>query len=161
LARAILFDLTSAPPATATAWPEQIMNVTYGDTIQLVGYDIPGGTIRAPGDVLPVSLLWHALDTVPQNYTVALFVMAEDGTLIAQQDAFPAYNFEPMTTWRADSLHRDNHGLQLPSDLAPGTYELWAALYHWQTPDERLPVTDATGAELGSYAVLATITIQP
>ena len=161
LARAILFDLTSAPPATATHWPEQTVDAVYAENIRLVGYDIPGGTTRQPGDVLPVSLLWQALDSVPQDYTVALFLLAEDGMPVAQHDTFPAYYFEPMTTWRPGSLHRDNHGVQLPDSLPPGEYELWAVLYYWETPNDRLPATNAIGESIGDHVVLNTITVQP
>lgn len=159
LARAVLFDLTSAPPTPDLSWPEYPVNVTYGDQVHLVGYDLPGGTSRQAGDVLPVSLLWEALTPVANDYTVALFLFAEDGSLVTQHDAFPMYYFDPMTAWRPGSLHRDNHGLPLPDTLPPGEYELWAVLYFWQTPNSRLNVTGPDGSSIGDHAVLTTITI--
>ncbi len=59
------------------------------------------------------------------------------------------------------SLHRDNHGLQLPEDLAPGEYELWAVVYWWEAPADRLPVTAPNGDPIGDHAVLTAITIEP
>jgi hypothetical protein len=152
--------MTPAPPPTAEEWPAHAVGATFGDSLRLVGYDVPGGTIRSPGDILPVSLLWAASAPVPQDYTVALFVMSPDGTLVAQRDSYPVNAFDPTQNWRPGSLHRDNHGLQLPADLSPGDYELWAAIYWWQAPDQRLPVTGPAGEPLGDHAVLGTITVQ-
>jgi hypothetical protein len=44
---------------------------------------------------------------------------------------------------------------------APGDYELWVAVYYWETPADRLPVTEADGQALGDHAVLTTITVGP
>jgi hypothetical protein len=161
IARAVLFDMTPAPQSTSTAWPAQRVAATFDTSLRLVGYDIPGGTSCQAGDVLPVSLLWETLESVPQDYTVGLFLMSEAGELVAQRDSYPVDWFEQTHTWRVGSLHRDNHGLALPADLAPGTYELWAVLYWWQTPADRLPVTDADGLSVGDHAVLAQIVVQP
>ncbi len=161
LARAILFDLTPAPPAPADAWPDQSIAATFGDSLLLVGCDLPAGTTRAPGEILPVSLLWQAIGPVEQDYSVALFLVASDGSLAAQRDSFPVNGFDPTQAWTIHSLHRDNHGLALPRSLAPGTYELWIAVYWWQAPSDRLPVTRADGTPLGDHVVVSTIVVEP
>lgn len=160
IARAILFDTTAAPLATATIWPERRTNATFDGDLLLVGADIPGGTRRAPGDMLPVSLMWETLNAPPQDYTVALFLMAADVVLKAQRDSFPINHFAFTSTWEPGTLHRDNHGVVLPDDLPPGDYELWVVLYWWQEPGARLPVINADGNEIGDHVVLATITIE-
>ena len=162
IARAVVFDLTPAPSATASMWPAQRADATFGEDVRLIGWDIPGGVTRRPGDMLPVSLLWEALAPVPEDYTVGIYLLSQHGQLVAQRDSFPVNTFEPTTTWRAGSLHRDNHGLQLPSGLAPGEYELWVALYRWQPPDhtERLPVAGTNGLSLGDHIVLATVIVK-
>ncbi|MBN2304480.1 MAG: hypothetical protein JXQ72_08395 [Anaerolineae bacterium] len=160
-ARAVRFDMTPAPPPTALLWPEHPVNAQFGENpgLQLTGYDIPGGTTRQAGDVLPVSLLWETLAPVPEDYTVALLLMAGD-QLVAQRDSFPVNAFEHTQNWRPGSLHRDNHGLQLPDTLPPGEYELWLALYWWQAPTNRLPVSDADGNSIGDHVVLTRVTIE-
>lgn len=157
-ARAVAFGTTSAPPATGTTWPEQRTDAIFDNALSLVGYDIPGGTTLAPGDVLPVSLLWEARQTVLQDYTVALFVMDGD-RLVAQRDSFPVNHFEFTATWQPGTMIRDNHGIALPDALPAGHYELWLAVYWWQEPNNRLPVTDDTGELLGDHVVLTTITV--
>jgi len=160
VARAVAFSTIAAPPPTAAAWPEHTSGATFGEALRLVGYDIPGGTAWQAGEVLPVSLLWETVTTPARDLTVGLF-LTQDGALVAQRDSFPANHFEFTSNWRAGSLHRDNHGLQLPDDLAPGTYELWVVLYWWEMPADRLPVVGSNGDPLGDHAVLTTITIAP
>lgn len=161
LARAVLFDMTPAPPATAAAWPARPVNATLGTSLRLVGCDIPGGTTRKPGDMLPVSLLWETLAPVPQDYNVGVLLVQKDAPPVAQHDSFPVDGFEYTHTWPTGSLHRDNHGLALPAHLAPGEYELWVVVYWWQAPNDRLPVTDDQGKTLGDHVVLARIIVQP
>jgi hypothetical protein len=160
LARAVLFDLTAAPPPTFAAWPDQPVNATLGASVRLVGFDLPGQGIGTAGETLAVSLLWQALAPIPRDYTVALLLMSPDGRLVAQRDSLPVNGFAPMSTWAPGALIRDNHGVALPADLSPGDYELWLVVYWWQTPAERLPVTDSSGSSLGDHVVLATITVR-
>ena len=62
-------------------------------------------------------------------------------------------------TWQPGTMIRDNHGIALPDALPAGHYELWLAVYWWQEPNNRLPVTDDTGELLGDHVVLTTITV--
>jgi hypothetical protein len=159
LARAVLFEMTPAPQSV---WPAQRVEAVFGDSLRLVGYDVPGRTVHAPGDVVPVSLLWEAVSSVPRPYTVGLFLMSPDGALLADRNSFPVNYFENTATWRPGAFYRDNHGLLIPATVPPGTYELWVVLYWWQqpAPGNRLPVTAATGAGIGQHVVLTTITVE-
>jgi hypothetical protein len=159
VARAVLFDLSIAPPATFAAWPEYQADVVFGGSLRLVGLDIPGGAQRTPGDIVPISLLWQAVEPVPQDYTVGLLLMSREEQLVAQRDSYPVNSFEATHTWLPGSLHRDNHGLALPPTLPAGEYDLWAVVYWWQSPADRLPVTGADGTAASDHAVLATIVV--
>jgi hypothetical protein len=159
--RAVLFDMTPAPSPSALVWPANPVDMTFGDGLRLAGYDLPGGITRRAGDVLPVSLLWEAVDVIPEDYTVGLFLMSSDGALIAQHDSYPVSYFEFTHNWRPGSYHRDNHGIQLPDTLPPGEYALWAVVYWWQEPAERLPVMTGAGKLAGDHIVLTTVVIQP
>jgi hypothetical protein len=142
-ARAVLFDLTSAPVATFPAWPEQRVDAIFGGSAQLTGYDIPGGTTRQPEDVVPVSLL--CASPIPRDYAVSVFALA-DGALIAQHDLFPANYFDLMQAWRTGSSTAIITAC-LPAALAPGDYAL-ATSHWWETPDERLTAADRWGSPL-------------
>jgi hypothetical protein len=133
--------------------------VFFGESLSLVGFDIPGGTMRRPGEILPLSLLWRAVAPVPQDYSVGIFLMTGDGRLVAERNSYPVNYFAPTQQWRPGQLIRDNHGLQIPVGIAPGEYEVWIVVYWWQQPDERLPVRDSDGKLLGDHARLTTITV--
>ena len=91
---------------------------------------------------------------------VAVLLIGPDGTPLAQRDSFPINTFAFTSTWVPGTLYRDNHGVVLPEGIPPGAYELWVALYFWQAPNDRLPVTDAAGHTLGDHVLLATITVE-
>jgi len=160
VARAVLFETTPAPSSPGTLWPEHVLNADFGDSIRLVGYDTPEDRIYDPGAIVPVSLLWQARAPIPLDYTVGIFVISGEGQAVAQRDSFPANAFDPTQHWRPGSYHRDNHGILLPAGIAPGDYELWAVVYHWQNPDQRLPVSDVSGRFLGDHLRLGTLTIR-
>ena len=160
LARAVLFDLTPAPPPVLPAWPDYLTHVTFGAGAYLVGFDLPGQGVAHAGETLAVSLLWQAAAPIAHDYSVALLLMSADGRLVAQRDVLPVNGFAPMSTWKPGTLIRDNHGIALPPELPAANYELWLAVYWWQTPNDRLPVTDSQGVLLGDHVVLTTITVQ-
>jgi hypothetical protein len=134
-ARAIRFDTTPAPLAEPTVE----LNADFGDSLRLVGYDLPTGDTFAPGDVLPLSLAWQATGPVDFDYNVGVFLLDAAGTVVIQRDGQPQATFGRTSAWEPGSLQRDNHGLLLPDDLLPGEYQLVVTLYNWQT-GERLPV---------------------
>lgn len=171
--RAILFSVNSdAPPIPAMAWPEHPVDARFGDSVELVGYDLPPARVRVgpfpgpdpartaylPGDVVPVSLLWRALQRPARDYNIGIFVIDANGAVAAQRDTPPQATFRPMDSWRAGELVRDNHGLQLPADLPPGSYQLWVKVYAWQT-GEPLPVTGADRVSNGQAALLTVIEV--
>ncbi|NLX10048.1 MAG: hypothetical protein GXY36_10365 [Chloroflexi bacterium] len=160
VARAVLFDTAIGPPATALAWPEQRADVVFGESLHLVGYDLPRGRVLAAGESLPVSLLWQAVDSVDRDYTVGVLLLDASGSVVAQRDSFPVSYFEHTQQWRTGSYHRDNYALALPDMLPPGDYALWVVVYWWEAPGDRLPVSGPDGEPQGDHAWLGTITVQ-
>jgi len=77
---------------------------------------------------------------------------------VVEQHGTPQATFRPMTTWRPGEHIRDNHGLALPPDLPPGTYEVWVKVYDWRTGTP-LPVTGSDSILDGQAARLTTIVV--
>jgi hypothetical protein len=108
------------------------------------------------GDVLPLQLQWDSLETTPTDYTVFVHVVGPDGQAVAQQDWQPLQNYAPTHLWsKGQRLVDDRYAIQLPADLAPGTYEVRAGMY---TDAGRLPVT-RSGGPAGDYAVVGTFEV--
>jgi hypothetical protein len=152
-------------PLPSKSEPTQPLESQFGDHIHLLGYDIatnlPNGNRRVfqPGDLLGVSLVWEATETLETNYTFAMYLINENGEVVLQQDREPVAGFSPTTTWIPNERLRDNYGFVLPESLPSGTYELWVVIYSWPSL-ERLPVAGSDGVANGDHVVLSTITIR-
>jgi hypothetical protein len=157
--RLIEYSTVDAPDPSAFVSPATFTDLVYGDGFHLVGYTLPLGATYAAEDALPISLYWRA-DTPPsQDYRVAWFLRASDGSPVAQgMDSRPGGDFVLTSQWQAGVPLWDNRALRLPPDLAPGTYRLWVKVYYLNesfTPQD-LPVQGAETLD-GTIGVLPTI----
>jgi hypothetical protein len=107
--------------------------------VELHGYEISSMEI-APGDLVDISLIWRSVvDSIPTSYAVFLHLVDEQGQILAQGDGLPAGGFRPTTSWRQDEVIVDEHTIQVPAGLGPGTYDLWVGFFDPET-NERLPI---------------------
>ncbi len=137
----------------------------YGESIALAGYTLPTGNTYAPGDALPISLLWTADAPPSASYVVALHLAQPGvGVFASAEDSPPQAGFAPTDGWTSEQVTWDNRALRLPADIPPGEYVLWLGLYGFDDSGQPqlLPVTGGTTAEDGTLGVLpVTITVQP
>lgn len=132
-----------APPAVNTGQASPV-KAQFGDSILLDAYEISGQP--AAGQPLDVTLYWQALSPPPDDYTVFVHLLDEQGQIVAAHDSMPAANSFPTRAWQPGLLVGDTHRLELPVELAPGDYQVNVGLYLLET-GERLPVWDAEGVE--------------
>jgi hypothetical protein len=118
----------------------------------------PGAVVALPGDILTFSMLWRAAAAEDQDYTVFIQLLDEGGSLRGQIDRSPMGGFRPTSTWQPGEVIRDNYGFELPSDLAPGHYQLIGGIY-LPANGERLSLTSADGLQLGDHARLAEVVV--
>lgn len=99
---------------------------TFGDEIQLLGYDLlPDG----PGQ-FNLNLAWQALGEPSESYTVFVHVLERDGTCcIWQQDVTPKQGTYATDGWLADEVILDEYVIMLPVDIPAGQYPLEIGLY--------------------------------
>jgi 4-amino-4-deoxy-L-arabinose transferase-like glycosyltransferase len=88
-----------------------------------------------------VTLLWEALDAVPENYTAFVHALNESGMLVAQHDGVPLFATRPTTTWQPGEQLLDRHELRLPAGGIGENGRFIIGLYHSDTM-ERLGVVD-------------------
>jgi hypothetical protein len=69
----------------------------------------------------------------------------------------PQAGFLPTTAWLPDQGIVDRYGLLLPSDLAPGTYDLRVGMYRYS--GERLPLS-VSGVAMGDFLELGRVTVE-
>jgi hypothetical protein len=89
--------------------------------------------------VVQVSLLWRSLEPPDVDYTVFVHLVDDEERVWAQHDGQPAGGSRPTSSWQPGEEFADNHGLALPSDIAPGEYQIAVGLYDAAT-GQRLPV---------------------
>jgi hypothetical protein len=152
-------------PLPRTDEPKSKLDVHFGDSIRLVGFDLivdrkyNNLEDLEAGDMIGVGLIWEAEKPVEADYTVALFLIGPNGKIVQQQDRAPLAGFYPTSTWTPGNRYRDNYGFVLLDSLLPGEYQLWAVLYSWPSL-ERLPVAGSDGTDFGDHIVLTSIQIR-
>lgn len=154
-----------APNPFSTFSAEHSTDLIYGDSIRLLGFQLPNGVRYGVGQAVELSLMWQADKQVVHNYTVAWFISnAESGQMVAQgQDSMPQAGFAPTTSWQVNLPVWDNRALRLPDNLPTGDYVIWVLMYRYN-PDtstiERLPVIGDTVIDNNTVGVLPiTLTI--
>jgi hypothetical protein len=128
LAFAIALLLSLTLPNGAMHATDQV-NANLEGSVELLAY-VAGGGAYHPGDTVSVTLYWRALRTLGQDYKA--FVHLTDAEVTrqpAQHDGDPGGGFTPTTRWLPGEIVPDTHHLQLPADLEPGHYRLWAGMY--------------------------------
>jgi hypothetical protein len=152
--------LYATPSTLAAAHTVHNTTLRFGDRIELVGFDLnstqPGSFKR--GSYVELSLMWRPLAPIPQNYTVFVQLLAEDGTVVWQADRQPVNGTLPTSIWTRGAEVRDNYGLVASNDWPPGRYRLIAGMYLWPSL-ERLPVSgEAISAD--DHAELGILTFE-
>jgi len=119
------------------------VDAQFGDAIRLSGFWLDA-TRQRPGHSLPLLLQWRTRQPPPTDYTVFVHLLAPDGQLVSQSDAFPTWlTPQPTSQWPLDQPILDRHTLPLPAGLPSGTYSLHAGLYDAQTL-QRLSLPDGS-----------------
>jgi hypothetical protein len=129
-----------------------------GGQAALVGYDVPQNAVQ-PGDTLPITLFWQAQARIPEDYQVFVHLMGPDGRPIAQGDKSPLDGDWPTSAWEPGQTFRDDYQIEIPADLAPGTYELRVGLYRL-ADFTRLPVQGPEGRVSDSAIILGQARVQ-
>ena len=132
-----------------------------GEVIHLTGYGVPTQPISDSRQPLIVTLFWQALGTPDADYTAFVHLIDGDGNYVAGFDQPPAEGRFPTSLWRPGDASLSDFTLILPSDLAPGSYELWAGLYDPASPAlDRLPITASDQPVRDHRVRLGTIVLQ-
>ncbi len=119
--------------------PAHPVNVTLGDRIQLVGYDL-----QMTGQALNVALYWQAKEPVDKSYNVFVHVFDSQGEMQGQKDSPPVSGSYLTSSWQPGEVVVDGHTVPLPYDAPLGTYTVVVGMYD-KVANERLPALYASG----------------
>jgi len=142
---------------------QNALNVRYGDSIRLLGYDLGADRVR-PGETLTVTLYWTASAAIPKRYKVSVFILGErfnpvtNNPLWGQQDNEPINWTTPTTLWPPGSILADSYTVKVSAGAPAGTYQLGVVLYGL-VDGVRLPVFDASGSARGDLFIVRQIAV--
>ena len=134
----------------------EVLQANLGGQAQFTGYALDRAAYQ-PGDDVCVTLYWLGLRRPDKDYKVFVHLRdLADQQMISQHDSDPVYGFTPMTRWEPGELIADEHLLPLPTDVQPGTYQLWVGMYDPAT-GERVTTVDPLGQD---RVLIGTVTVQ-
>ena len=131
------------PAASAPAPPQVLSEVTFGDEIAAVGYDLSAHSAE-PGQVLDVALYLQASRPITEDYALSLQLVSPvpgDTSTLVNLNAIPGAGLYPTYAWRLDETVVDRYRMRIPQQvLRPQTWRLAAIIYRL-TDGRRVPVT--------------------
>lgn len=147
-------------PTLATAADRPLVplaDVHIGQDVGLLGYALSDREV-APGKKLSITLWWKALEGSLDERSILLHLRDSKGEKRAQGDGPPANGGRPTSTWQQGEIVIDNHTLDVPTDLAEGTYYLAVGMYRFPSL-EQLPLTRA-GKQLEEDVLLVPVQVK-
>jgi len=111
-----------------TGEPDRPTEMTLGDSLTLVGYDVEPDVPSAPGE-LHVSLYWRVKRELGQDYHTYLHLLDEAGQAISQSDHRPGQEYYPSSMWAPGETLLDVHVLPIPAETKADQVKLTAGAY--------------------------------
>ncbi len=156
---ALFANLTILAPAYAyPAWlnendlaaiPNRV-EITYGDQMKLLGYDIVPRR-AAPNGSLEVTLYWQSLAAMDDDYSIGLNLLDANQRVLSSRVSYPGRGLLPTRLWRAGQMLRDTYWMPVPADVAaPSLAQLQVTLYSRATRRD-LPARDAAGQAITPF----------
>jgi 4-amino-4-deoxy-L-arabinose transferase-like glycosyltransferase len=106
----------------------QPVDATFGEAIQLRGYDLDTSAVRS-GGALTLTLHWQALGPIPEDYTLFAHVLDAQSALIGQVDVPPGGDCAPTGAWQPRHYITSVQRIPVPADAPAGEYWIGIGLY--------------------------------
>lgn len=157
-----------APPrleATAELAPgEQPLHATIGGFAELVGFGVEPQRLVV-GEPVEVTLVWRALHTTTNNYTLSIHLLDGDKYPRAWVMSHPGRGNFPTSVWQPGDVFRDRYTLywaETPWERLPSLATIKVALFcpaSAKVEETNLDVVDAQGRALGDAVYFGRIKV--
>jgi hypothetical protein len=145
---AIIAPAYAQPPDLAVATPAHRLDVTFGDTLDLLGYDTPPASAQ-PGDEVTLQLYWHLRAPAAKDYSIFVHLLSADDVIIAQRDMYPGQGTLATSQLHAGYTWQDHYTVRIPNLALAGQPLRWAVgVYDLQT-GQRLTSTHGIETDQG------------
>ncbi len=140
--------------------------VRYSPSLRLEGFR----TISPPepGTMLHVELFWAVDESIPEEASVSLRLVDDDGHVWGFGEQCPFNGMFPLWHWQPGSVLQDEHRLYIQPGTPPGTYQLEMVLVSRPTEDGCFgargasipPLSAPPRASRGEAVVLGPVVVQ-
>ena len=140
------------------------LHLNLDGQIELLGYDLNANQIR-PEDTLELTLYWHTLTELGEDYTVFTHLLGESYNLASgsflwgQKDSMPLDGSYPTSRWLENEVVVDSYAIAVQPDAPPGLYRIEVGMYLLET-GQRIPVFDEQGQRMSDDRVMLEETIE-
>lgn len=147
------------PQPILTATIADPVDILFGDSIRLLGYDLP--TVTEPGRPVEIALYWEGVQSMAESHVVAVRILDPAGQVATGIDTLPAGGRYSTVVWESGQPFRDVYTLPpVSTSVVPGLGTLLAIVYPRGESGAPLGVT-RDGVLAGHEAHLGMIKITP
>lgn len=108
--------------------PQVKLEVEIAPRVRLLGYDLPGEKVE-PGEEIPLTLYWEALEDVGSDYLLSLQLRDGEGKVWGEEVGRPVDGRYPTLEWEEGEVLRDWHHILSKAEAPSGDYaihlEVW------------------------------------
>lgn len=104
--------------------PQVKLEAEIAPRVRLLGYDLPGEKVR-PGEEIPLTLYWEALEDVGSDYLLSLQLQDGEGKVWGEEVGRPVGGRYPTLEWEKGEMIRDWHKMGLEAGASEGAYTLF------------------------------------
>jgi hypothetical protein len=112
-----------------------------------------------PGAALDLTLTWYASARQVRDWVVFVQLVDGQGRVIVEEHRQPRDGAFPTTQWNVGDWIEDQHRLQLPANLADGTYGVRVGLFDPSQNNQRADVRIDEARPLGDVLDLTSIMV--
>jgi 4-amino-4-deoxy-L-arabinose transferase-like glycosyltransferase len=129
------------------------LQVRYGTCCELVGYQVSGAPgddqVVYPGERIPLTLVWRAIQTPEQDHALFVHAMVGGGQLAGQLDTYHGGGMYPTGQWRPGEIIVDTVHVPLSWQAeGPALVRFNVGLHQEAGRPERLPAFTPDGQEV-------------
>ncbi len=121
------------------------LDYTYNEQMKLIGVKIEKSEV-SPGERVPVTAYWQALQPMDTNYSVFVHLIGYDYTNIGQLNTYPGLGLRPTTTLQPGQIFADTYPVRVEGgSQAPSRLGVNLGLFDFQAPGR--PGIEAIGPD--------------
>jgi 4-amino-4-deoxy-L-arabinose transferase-like glycosyltransferase len=123
------------------------LQVRYQGCCELVGYVVPDEPVY-PGDWMPLTLVWRALEPMEQDYSLFIHATAPDGQVAGQLDTYHGGGMYQTSQWQPGEIIADTVNVPISWKAEGPALLRFNVGLHRDAGSERLPAFGPDGKAL-------------